>query len=195
MFPEETMQLDRLDDLLEDQILDLYSAETQILKALPRMSKIAASEALRDALERHMKETEEHVTRLERIGVLLDLKLRGKKCLGMEGLIKESKEVLESDGDESVIDAAIIGAARRVEHYEAAAYATALALARRLGEEEVVDLLSANLAEERRADETLNRIAEEEVNPGALEGADESESEEGEEEAPPGGGKEFRPEG
>ena len=120
------MKLASLDRLLEDQLKDLYSAENQLVKALPKMAKRASSGGLKEAITSHLEETKQHVERLDRIGQTLGVKLSGKKCKAMEGLIEEGAEALESDGPGPVIDAALIAAAQRVEHYEIAAYGTAL---------------------------------------------------------------------
>jgi ferritin-like metal-binding protein YciE len=169
--------MESLNELLEDELKDLYSAENQLTKALPKMAKKAASESLRDAFLSHLKETEGQIQRLTKIGELLEIKLTGKKCKAMEGLIEEGKEILEEEGKSPVIDAALIGAAQRVEHYEMAAYGTTKACAEHLGLDKVVKLLSQTLAEEAAADEKLSAISLEEVLP-----ATDSESEEDEEE-------------
>jgi ferritin-like metal-binding protein YciE len=117
--------LQNLDDLFVDELRDIYNAEQQLLKALPQMRKKASSQRLSDALNEHLRVTEQQVDRLEQVFKELDRPARGKKCKGMEGLIEEGKEVLEADGDSDTLDAAIIGAAQRVEHYEIAAYGTA----------------------------------------------------------------------
>ena len=114
-----------LEELLVDELKDIYSAENQIIKALPKMAKGASSPELKRAFERHLEETRRQVERLEQIGEALEIKLTGKKCKGMEGLIEEGKEILEEDLDENAIDAGLIGAAQKVEHYEIAAYGTA----------------------------------------------------------------------
>ncbi len=168
--------LDTLKSLLEDQIKDLYSAENQLLKALPKMAKAASSQALREAFTGHLEETKGHVERIQAIAEMMDIKLGGKKCKAMEGLIAEGAEVLEEEGEDAVIDAALIGAAQRVEHYEMAAYTCAAAIAQQLDETEVVAQLEATLQEEEAADEKLGSIAEGEVLPEA--------STLGEEEAP-----------
>lgn len=155
--------MESLADLFEDELKDLYNAENQLVKALPRMAKKAGSPALKDAISMHLKETEEHVERLEKIGKSLDLKLKGKMCHAMKGLVEEGKEILEEDGPESVIDAALIGAAQRIEHYEIAAYGTARAIAEQLGHSDVVDLLQQTLDEEGEADKKLTSISEGEV--------------------------------
>lgn len=158
------MKLDTLAHVLEDEIKDLYSAENQLIKALPKMAKGVTSEELRSALEHHLKETETHVQRLEKVAKMLDVNPKGKKCMGMEGLIEEGKEVLGMDGEPEPIDAAVIGAAQRVEHYEIAAYGTARAHASQLGYSDVADLLGKTLEEEEQANEKLTQIAETQIN-------------------------------
>ena len=133
--------IESLSELLTEELKDLFSAEKQLLKALPKMAKKASSKALKNALTGHLKETEGHVTRLEKIGSLLDAKLTGKKCKAMEGLVEEGKEVIEKDGQPPLIDTALIGAAQRVEHYEMAAYGTARAMAQSLGNKKVAEEL------------------------------------------------------
>ncbi len=157
------MQITTPTELLHDQLKDLYSAESQLLKALPRMAKNATSETLSEALTQHLAETEAQVERLDRIGENLGLKLSGKKCKAMEGLIEEGKEVLEAEGEEHLLDLAIIAAGQRVEHYEISSYGSARALAEQLGLGEVVDLLQETLDEESAADEKLTEIAEGEL--------------------------------
>jgi ferritin-like metal-binding protein YciE len=148
-----------LKDLLEDEIKDLYSAEKQLTKAIPKMAKGSHDAALSAAFKSHLKETEEQVARLEEAGRLLDMKPAGKKCEGMEGVIKEGAEALEEEGDETVLDLGIIGAGSRVEHYEMAGYLTAISLAERIGAGEVVKLLQKSLGEEQAAEQTLRKIA------------------------------------
>src|SRR6202161_3501414 len=148
-----------LKDLLEDEIKDLYSAEKQLTKAIPKMAKGSHDETLSTAFTNHLKETEEQVARLERVGKLLDIKPAGKKCEGMEGVIKEGAEALEEEGDEAVLDLGIIGAGSRVEHYEMAGYLTAISLAEQMGEGKVVGLLKKSLAEEQGAEDKLRKIA------------------------------------
>ena len=148
-----------LNDLLEDEIKDLYSAEKQLTKAIPKMAKGSHDPSLSAAFKNHLRETEEHVARLEQVGKLLDMKPSGKKCGGMEGVIKEGAEVLEQDGDETVLDLGIIGAGSRVEHYEMAGYMTAISLAERIGATDVVRLLQKSLAEEEAAEQILRTIA------------------------------------
>src|SRR6202046_816968 len=148
-----------LQDLLEDEIKDLYSAEKQLTKAIPKMAKGSHDETLSTAFTNHLKETEEQVARLERVGKLLDIKPAGKKCEGMEGVIKEGAEALEEEGNETVLDLGIIGAGSRVEHYEMAGYLTAISLAERIGAKEVGSLLQESLSEEQAAEQTLRKIA------------------------------------
>ncbi|WP_254509384.1 ferritin-like domain-containing protein [Anatilimnocola floriformis] len=157
--------MDTLLELLEDQIKDLYSAENQLTKALPKLAKKAASESLADAFTSHLKETNGQIERLQKVGELLKIKLTGKKCKAMEGLIEEGKEVLEEEGKSAVIDSALIGAAQRVEHYEIAAYGTAKAMAEHLGFAKVVKLLEQTLAEESECDEKLSSISLDEILP------------------------------
>lgn len=158
------MALRTLEDLFVKELKDLYSAEKQILKALPKMAKAASSEKLRDGFEEHREQTEEHVNRLEKIFESLGKPTRGAKCVAMEGIIEEGKELLEEDADESVMDAGLIAAAQRVEHYEIAAYGTVRTLARMLGNSEAEELLQQTLDEEKQTDEKLTELAESEVN-------------------------------
>ena len=146
-------------DLLEDEIKDLYSAEKQLTKAIPKMAKGSNAPDLRAAFKDHLKETQGQVARLEEAAKLLDMKPTGKKCVGMEGCIQEGAEALEKRGDETILDLAIIGAGSRVEHYEMAAYKTAISLAQRLKATEVAALLNQSLAEEQGAEQKLRRIA------------------------------------
>jgi ferritin-like metal-binding protein YciE len=159
-----TMALDTMQDLLIAELKDLYSAETQLVKALPKMAKGAAAPALRKAFEDHLVQTQEQVSRLEEIFETLGTSPRGKKCKGMEGLLEEATEMLEEEGDENVKDAGIIASAQRVEHYEIAAYGSSLAFATQLGHTEIAELLETTLNEEKAADQLLSTIAEEEVN-------------------------------
>lgn len=167
------MSVDTMRDLFVDELKDLWSAENQILKALPRMIKAVSSDELRVALEEHARVTEGHVQRLEQIAASMGEKTRGKKCVGMEGLLEEGKEVLREEIDEEVLDAAIIGAAQKVEHYEIAGYGTARAHAEHLGQNEAAALLQQTLDEEREADEKLTMIAESFVNALATDEEDE----------------------
>jgi len=157
--------METLHELLVDELKDLYSAENQLLKALPRMAKKASNEALQEAFTAHLEETKGQVNRLNQIAELLEIKLSGKKCKAMEGLLEEGKDILEEKGTSPVIDAALIGAAQRVEHYEIAAYGTAKAFAEHLGLTEVAELLAETLDEESAADEKLTAISIDEILP------------------------------
>jgi ferritin-like metal-binding protein YciE len=145
-------------DLLEDEIKDLYSAEKQLTKAIPKMAKGANDPALQTAFRDHLKETEGQVKRLEEVARLLEIKPSGKKCMGMEGVIQEGAEALQEEGDETILDLGIIGAGSRVEHYEMAGYLTAISLAGRMKAGEVVTLLKQSLAEEQGAEKKLRTI-------------------------------------
>jgi ferritin-like metal-binding protein YciE len=153
------MQRTTLRDLYIDELKDLYSAETQMVKALPKMAKAASSDELRRGFEEHLRQTSEHVSRLEQIFEELGEKPTGKKCLGMEGLIKEGAEAIQEGYSDEVLDAALIGAAQRVEHYEIAAYGTARAFAELLGESEQASLLADTLQEEEQTDEKLTELS------------------------------------
>jgi ferritin-like metal-binding protein YciE len=159
-----------LEELLVDELKDLYSAENQIIKALPKMAKATSTPELKRAFERHLEETRRQVDRLDQIGEQLEIKLTGKKCKGMEGLIEEGKELMgELDGE--ALDAGLIGAAQKVEHYEIAAYGTARAHAEMLGYNKVARLLQQTLNEEANTDKKLTQLAETIVNVEALEEA------------------------
>jgi len=158
------MRITTLEELLTDELKDIYSAENQLIKALPKMAKAAESNDLRQAFEKHVEQTRLHAQRIEEICGDLNVKLGGKKCKGMEGLIEEGKEVLKSDAEPEPLQAALIGAAQRVEHYEIAAYGTARAHARQLGYIKAVDLLGKTLEEEKQADELLTKLAENRIN-------------------------------
>ena len=157
-------------DLLIEELKDLYSAETQLTKALPRLAKAAQSEELQNAFEAHLEETKEHVARIEQVMKTLGESPKGKKCKAMEGLIEEGKEVME-EFDEDTLDAGLIGAAQKVEHYEIAAYGTARAHAQLLGYTKAARLLQQTLDEEGRTDKKLSQLAESIVNVEALQEA------------------------
>jgi ferritin-like metal-binding protein YciE len=158
-----------LQELLVDELKDLYSAEGQIVKALPRMAKGASAPELKRAFEKHLVETRRQVERLDQIGRMLGIKLTGKKCHGMEGLIEEGRELLEEDLEENALDAGLIGAAQKVEHYEIAAYGTARTHAQMLGHTKVAKLLQQTLDEEGATDQALTALAERVINVEALE--------------------------
>jgi ferritin-like metal-binding protein YciE len=147
--------------LYVDELKDLYSAENQLVKALPKMAKAASSEDLRQGFEAHLEQTRGHVQRLETIFESLKESPKGKKCVAMEGLVKEGTEVMEEEFEGSVLDAALIGAAQRVEHYEIAAYGTVCEFAKVLGETKHASFLEKTLEEERQTDEKLTRLAKE----------------------------------
>ena len=158
-----------LEELLVDELKDLYSAENQIVKALPKMSKAAGSPELKRAFERHLEETRRQVERLDQIGGELDVKLTGKRCKGMTGLIDEGKELIEEDMEQDALDAGLIGAAQKVEHYEIAAYGTARTHAEMLGYTKVARLLQQTLNEEGATDKKLTQLAESIINVEAVE--------------------------
>lgn len=163
------MSMNTMQDYFVDEIKDLYSAENQIIKALPGMIKATESAELQQALTQHLEVTKTHAQRLEQIASGLGKPPTGKKCKGMEGLLEEGKEAVEEGKNPDVLDAAIIGAAQRVEHYEIAGYGTARTHAMLLGNQKAADLLEATLKEEKEADETLTQIAESSVNEIAIE--------------------------
>lgn len=163
------MPQESLRELYVNELKDLYNAETQLVKALPKMAKGSSNAELRQGFEEHLRQTSEHVSRLEQIFEMLGEKPSGKKCLGMEGIVKEGAETLSEDYEEALMDAAIIGAAQRVEHYEIAAYGTVKAFAELLGENDHVSLLEQTLDEEKETDQKLTQLAEQ-INPEAAEG-------------------------
>ena len=146
-------------DLLVEELKDLYSAESQLVKALPRLAKAANSEELREAFETHLQQTEEHVARLEKISKQLGESLKGKKCKAMEGLVEEGKDVMQEDAEDALMDLALIGAAQKVEHYEIAGYGTARTLAEISGEDGIAKILQQTLDEEGETDKLLTGIA------------------------------------
>jgi ferritin-like metal-binding protein YciE len=158
------MTITTLAELLEEELKDIYSAETQLLEALPKMAEAAQSRDLRAAFEKHLEQTRMHVRRIEEICSDLQLTPVGATCKGMQGLIQEGEEVIESAMDAEPKQAALIGAAQRVEHYEIAAYGTARAHARQLAYLKAFDLLTETLNEEKDADQTLTKLAENRVN-------------------------------
>jgi ferritin-like metal-binding protein YciE len=163
-----------LKELYVDELKDLYNAENQLVKALPKMAKAASSEELRQGFEEHLEQTRGHVERLEKIFKSLDESPKGKKCMGMEGLIKEGSEVMSEHFEGALMDAALIGAAQRVEHYEIAAYGTVSEFAKLLGHKEHVSLLKETLEEEKDTDEKLTSLAKE-INPQANDRMEEEE--------------------
>lgn len=154
------MSNESLKKLFVDELKDLYSAENQLVKALPKMAKAASATELQQGFEKHLKQTEGHVQRLEEIFQALGESPKGKKCVGMEGLVKEGSEVMEGAFEGAVLDSGLIGAARRVEHYEMAAYGAVCAIAKVLGETKHASLLEQTIEEETETDEKLTELAE-----------------------------------
>jgi len=167
-----------LRELYLDELKDLYSAENQLIKALPKLAKTSTSDELREGFEQHLEQTKGHVERLEQIFEAMDESPKGKKCAGMEGLVKEGSEVMDEDFEGAVMDAALIGAAQRVEHYEIAAYGTVIAFANQLGESEHASLLKQTLEEEKETDEKLTSLSEEINSQATSEGMGSEEEEE-----------------
>ena len=165
-------KLKSLDDLLVHELQDIYNAENQILKALPKMIKAASHPELQSAFEEHLEQTEGQVERLDQVFKLLGVPAKGKKCEGMAGLLEEGKKVMEEDAEPSVMDAALISAAQKVEHYEIASYGCLCTYAELLGYDQVHDLLGQNLEEEEVTDEKLTELAESVINIEAEEAED-----------------------
>jgi len=168
-----------LQEMLVDEIRDLYHAEKQMTKALPKMAKAASHEDLREAFEMHLEETREQITRLEEVFEALGEKVKAKPCPGMAGIIQEGQETMQEDAEGAVLDAALIAAAQRAEHYEIGAYGTCAEWARLLGLGEVVSLLEQTLEEEKAADKKLTALAEQEINQAAIAGGQSEEGQEG----------------
>ena len=178
------MEHNALKELYVDELKDIYNAENQLVKALPKMAKAATSDDLRNGFEEHLEQTRGHVQRLEQIFKALGEKPTGKKCKGMEGLVAEGQEMMEEDFEDDLMDAALISAAQRVEHYEIAAYGTVRTYAELLGEDEAVTLLEQTLEEEKETDQKLSDLASD-INVKALgESSEEDSSEESDEDEP-----------
>jgi ferritin-like metal-binding protein YciE len=158
------MPIKSLHDLMVNELKDLYHAEKQITRALPKMAKNAQSDKLKKAFEDHLKVTENQITRLEEIFEELEIPAKGKKCIGMEGIINEGKEIMDEGEQGPTLDAALISAAQKVEHYEIASYGTVRTFAEELGFQKVADLLQKTLDEESQTNELLTSIAESEIN-------------------------------
>ena len=158
------MKLDSLQTLYIEELRDLYDAEQQLVKALPKMARTALAPELKQAFEDHLEQTKDHVVRLEEVFDKLDKRPLAKTCKAMKGLIEEGSEILEQEGEDSVIDAALIAAAQRIEHYEIAGYGTVRTFAYILGEEDAAELLQETLDEEGDADKLLTELAESVVN-------------------------------
>lgn len=161
------MKLESLQDVLEEQLNDLYSAEQQLVEALPKMADAASNPELQNAFREHLEETREHVSRLEDVFELTGIKQGDEECKAMKGLIAEGEEVIEASGSGDAKDAALIAAAQRVEHYEIAAYGTARTISQQLGINDAAKKLQETLDEESKANELLTQIAEKKVNVGA----------------------------
>lgn len=172
------MKLNTLQDLFLDELKDLYSAENQMLKNLPKMEKAASSEQLKEAFQQHLETTKRQLERLQNVFDQLGSKPAAKKCKGMEGLLAEGTEMMEQKAEPSVKDAGLIGAAQRIEHYEIAGYGCARTYARMLGNDEVADMLQQTLDEEAETDEALTRLAENLINKQALESDEQGEEDE-----------------
>lgn len=158
------MKMKNLKDLFEHELKDLYSAENQILRAMPKLKDTASDDKLKKAIEKHLKETEKHVQRLEEICEEMGIKPTGETCKAMQGLVKEAESFLKEDAEKEVMDAGIIAEAQRVEHYEISGYGTAVRLAKELGLDKIADKLQKTLDEEYKADNTLTDMAEDRLN-------------------------------
>ena len=158
------MKLQTLRDLYEEQLHDLYSAETQLVKALPKMAKSASNPQLKNAFQEHLGQTEQHVQRLEQIFQQIGAKPKGQTCKGMEGLIAEGEEMIKMKGDPAAIDAGLIAAAQRVEHYEIAGYGCVRTYAQQIGDQQGMRLLQQTLDEEGMTDKKLTQLAEQVIN-------------------------------
>jgi ferritin-like metal-binding protein YciE len=158
------MKLETLRDLYVEQLRDLYSAETQLVKALPKMAKAASHPQLQSAFQEHLAQTEQHVQRLDQIFEQMNMKSKGPACKGMEGLIAEGEEMIKMKGDSAAIDAGLIAAAQRVEHYEIAGYGCVRTYAQQLGDTQGARLLQQTLDEEGLADQKLTKLAEQVIN-------------------------------
>jgi ferritin-like metal-binding protein YciE len=158
------MELETLKDLYIHELKDLYSAEKQIVKALPKMAKAATNKELAEGFEEHLRQTKEHVARLEKILTSHDQSTRGPKCEGMEGLLKEGDKMIKEDAEDEVRDAGLIAAAQRVEHYEMAGYGCARTYAELLGDPEGAELLQTTLTEEEETDKKLTKLATSVIN-------------------------------
>ena len=169
---------DGLRELFEDELKDIYWAEKALVKALPKMAKKASTQELKDAIQQHAEVTQGHVERCEQAFEMMGKAARAKKCEAMEGLIKEGEEIVQNTEEGVVRDAGIISAAQKVEHYEIASYGTLCAFAKKLGEDDIADLLEQTLNEEKDTDETLTGIAESSINSEALQEGEEEEEEE-----------------
>jgi ferritin-like metal-binding protein YciE len=181
-------QTETLHDAFLDELRDAYDAEKQLIKALPKMAKAAESDELRTAFETHLEETQGHAERLEQVFASLEEKVRGKHCDGMAGIIEEGRSVMGEDFEGTTLDACLIAAAQRAEHYEMAAYGTLVSWAKAMGHQEAAGLLEEILEEEKATDEKLTQIAESGINQEAAQAAHGGDDEEGAEMAMAGAG-------
>jgi len=163
-------KLNTLQDVYIDELRDLYNMETQLTKAMPRISKAVTNSELKMALDNHLQETETHVERLEQVFEMAGQKVRGKKCTAMEGILEEAKELISMEINDNALDAALIGAAQKVEHYEIASYGTVRTWARQLGFDDQADILEETLSEEKAANEKLTELATDIINEEASHG-------------------------
>lgn len=163
-------KLNTLQDVYIDELRDLYNMETQLTKAMPRISKAVTHPELKTALGQHLQETATHVERLEQVFEMAGQKVRGKKCTAMEGILEEAKELISTEINDNALDAALIGAAQKVEHYEIASYGTVCTWARQLGFDDQADILEETLSEEKAANEKLTQLATEMINEDATVG-------------------------
>jgi ferritin-like metal-binding protein YciE len=177
------MAIKTADDLFLQELRDIYSAEKQAVRIYPRLAKSVSSPELKEALQNHLEETKGQIERLDQVFEILEKRASGKTCEGMKGLIEEGQEHVEEIEEGPVRDAALIGAAQRMEHYEIAAYGTVIAFAKLKGQNDIADLLAQTLEQEKAADELLTRVSES-VNTESISGSEEEDEEEGEEEAP-----------
>jgi ferritin-like metal-binding protein YciE len=182
-----------LHDAFIDELRDIYDGEKQLTKALPKMAKAATSPELREAFESHLEETRGHIERLEEVFASLDEKVRGKHCDGLAGIIDEGKSTMDESFDDVTMDACLIAAGQRAEHYEMAAYGTLVAWARAMGHDEAADLLEQTLEQEKAADQKLTALAEGGINDEAAGAAHPEEDVDAEEEEPAKKGKKLPP--
>lgn len=190
------MPVASLDDLFRDGLRDIYYAEKQIMKSLGQLSKKVQSDKVREAMENHRRETQQQVQRIEQVMEMIESKPRAKKCAGIDGILSEGNKQIDEIDDEMVRDAAIVGSAQAIEHYEIARYGTLIAWAQQLGHEQAAELLEETLTEEKASDELLSQLAEAEVNAAANSATSESEedeAEDGEEDADEDADEQDRP--
>lgn len=171
-------RMQTMEDILLEELKDLYSAEQQIMEAMPKVIQRASAKELKQVLTNHMEETKGQIARLEQVESILNKRLSGGKCEAMEGLIRECQDVLSLSGNPALIDVLITGACQRIEHYEIAGYGTARTIAEQMGYDDVADLCQTTLDEESNADEELTRVSEDEILPNCPYEAEEEQSDE-----------------